>query len=143
MKDLAIKYEKSCGFVLICNNKILLLHYPSGHWDFPKGHTDTDETETQTALRELREETGIENPMVLEGFRCTCEYTYKREHWLYKKKVVYFLASTNTHNVTLSDEHQNYAWLEWPQALEKVTFENSHDILLKARSHWKQQHTRV
>ncbi len=49
--------EKSCGTIVYHkkNDKyeFLLLHYPEGHWDFPKGHIETGETEIETALREL------------------------------------------------------------------------------------------
>ena len=52
--------EKSCGLVVFNKNKILLLKYSNneeqgegGHWDFPKGHVEPNETEIETALREL------------------------------------------------------------------------------------------
>ena len=64
----AVKYEKSCGIVVLNNNKILLLHYPSGHWDFPKGHVDGNETEQETAVRELVEETAIDDIHLVRGF---------------------------------------------------------------------------
>ncbi|MFZ5500518.1 MAG: NUDIX domain-containing protein, partial [Candidatus Micrarchaeota archaeon] len=53
--------EKSCGIVLFSEDGgrlYLLLHYTAGHWDFPKGHVEADESEAETALRELLEETG-------------------------------------------------------------------------------------
>ena len=52
--------ETSCGVVLVNFGTVLLLQYPQGHWDFPKGHVeDTDTDKKSTAARELREETGI------------------------------------------------------------------------------------
>ena len=69
--------DKSCGVVLFNSGKVLLLRHSSissrggGHWDFPKGHIDDGETEIQTALRELEEETGIAHANVLDGFRDT------------------------------------------------------------------------
>ena len=63
--------EKSCGVVLFNEQKVLLLQYAigqkegdgdlQGHWDFPKGHVDKGETEVETAIRELEEETGVKN----------------------------------------------------------------------------------
>ena len=53
--------EKSCGVILFNGQEVLLLQHPDsknkGHWDFPKGHIENGETEPQTALRELAEET--------------------------------------------------------------------------------------
>ena len=57
--------EKSAGFILITDDfetddySVLLLHYTSGHWDYPKGNIETNETELEAATRELQEETGI------------------------------------------------------------------------------------
>ena len=59
-----MKQEKSCGAVVtrkVGNGiEILLIrHKNGGHWAFPKGHVERDETETETALREIWEETGL------------------------------------------------------------------------------------
>ena len=67
--------EKSAGFILITDDFetddycVLLLHYTSGHWDFPKGNIETNETELEAATRELQEETGIETFRVISNFR--------------------------------------------------------------------------
>ena len=59
-----IKTEFSAGVILYRQLKdsreYLLLHYPGGHFDFPKGHLEQDETEREAAYRELKEETGID-----------------------------------------------------------------------------------
>ena len=57
-------HEKSCGAIVFRrfhgNIQILLIkHINSGHWSFPKGHIENNETETETAVREIKEETGI------------------------------------------------------------------------------------
>ena len=129
----AIRYEKSCGIILMNGSDVLLLHYPSGHWDFPKGHVDGDEQEKETAKRELLEETGIQTLSFIDGFRYATSYHYRRGRHIYHKKVVYFLGQTNTTSVTLSHEHQNFCWCSWPEALEKLTFTNSKLILQEAQ----------
>ena len=62
--------EKSCGVVLFNETKVLLLQHPDGtkvgHWDFPKGHVEIGESELQTAVRELAEETGITDLRVFD-----------------------------------------------------------------------------
>ncbi|MEC8383070.1 MAG: NUDIX domain-containing protein [Pseudomonadota bacterium] len=135
----AVKYEKSCGIVVLNNNKILLLHYPSGHWDFPKGHVDGNETEQETAVRELVEETAIDDIHLVRGFRYTTTYHYRRNRHIYQKKVVYFLGTTSVESVTISHEHQGYCWLEWDLAKEKMTFDNSRVILNEAHDFWIKQ----
>ena len=75
--------DKSCGVVLFNSGKVLLLRHSSissrgGHWDFPKGHIEDGESEIQTALRELEEETGIAHTNVIDGFRDTINYIFSR-----------------------------------------------------------------
>ena len=54
---------RSCGFLVLrtvddSTEQFLLMKHPK-RWDLPKGHVDPGETETECALRELWEETGI------------------------------------------------------------------------------------
>ncbi|RZD38895.1 MAG: diadenosine tetraphosphate hydrolase [Methanobacteriota archaeon] len=130
--------EKSCGLVVFNSNKILLLKYSSnntqgegGHWDFPKGHVEQNETELETALRELEEETGISKVEIIADFRHSISYTFSRRSESISKEVIFFLASTVEKRVTLSHEHIDYAWLDFNNALEKLTYENARQILKK------------
>ena len=71
--------EKSCGAVVFKQQKdgsvkYLLLHYEAGHWDFPKGKQEKNEKEEQTAAREIKEETGIEDIEFVDGFREMVKY---------------------------------------------------------------------
>ena len=52
--------------------KVLMIQHPEGHWGFPKGHVEFDETELTAAKRELYEETGISLNFVLD----TEKYSY-------------------------------------------------------------------
>lgn len=134
--------EISSGIVLFrrVGNDVyfLLLHYPAGHWDFPKGHIERNESEIEAAIRELREETGIENVEIYFGFRESIEYTYTTKSGkLSHKKVLYFLGETSESEVKLSKEHIDYAWLPFDLALQRITYENSKNVLKKAHSFLK------
>ena len=147
---MAIKYdEKSCGIILFREEKgeklFLLLHYPSGHFDFPKGHVEShDLDEHGTVMRELFEETGIEDLVFLKGFREAVSYTYARQaHDSARgkigtkshKQVIYFLGKTNSKNITMSHVHKGYLWLPYAKALRKITFPNTKKLLEKAKKH--------
>lgn len=131
--------EKSCGIVLINKQKgktkFLLLHYPQGHFDFPKGHIEEAEFERETAARELEEETGISVCEIkfYEGFKETINYAYKREGKSFKKEVVFFLAETSADAVKLSHEHKGFFWVDYKSARKKITFRNSKLVLEKAK----------
>jgi 8-oxo-dGTP pyrophosphatase MutT (NUDIX family) len=129
--------EKSCGVVLLNSNKVLLLQHPdtttSGHWDFPKGHVEKGEDEIQTALRELKEETGIDKVKIIDDFHNLISYS--KETIL--KEVVFFLGITNQEKVSISSEHQNFLWLEYESAYERLTYDNSKKTLTKAFDFYK------
>ena len=92
--------EYSAGAVLFGNfanneRKFLLLHYTSGHWDFPKGNVEAGETETETVNREIFEETGITDIRFVEGFVQPTFYKHRRGGSLVHKKVSFYLDSSN------------------------------------------------
>jgi bis(5'-nucleosidyl)-tetraphosphatase len=128
--------EKSCGAAIyrLCEGKrlYLLLHYEEGHWDFPKGHVEAGENEKETALREIMEETGITELEFVPDFRELIAYSFWRGNMRVPKEVVFFLAKTNAETVTLSHEHQGYAWLEYADAMKKATYKNAKLLLEKA-----------
>jgi len=113
-------------------NHFLLLNYPTGHWDFVKGKIEQGETLHQTAVRETKEETGISDLEFVEGFEEKINYNFQFEGELIQKEVVFFLGKTKTHTINVSHEHLDYTWLDYENALEKVTYQNAKNILSKA-----------
>jgi bis(5'-nucleosidyl)-tetraphosphatase len=128
--------EKSCGAVIFIKKseetKYLLLNYAAGHWDFVKGNVEDNETEKQTVVRELKEETAIEDAQFLDGFKETIAYFYRRQGLTIHKEVVFFIMESHTDKVTLSFEHVGYIWLDYQHAMEKLNFKNAKDVLQKA-----------
>lgn len=128
--------EKSCGAVIFIKKseetKYLLLNYAAGHWDFVKGNVEDNETEKETVLRELKEETAIVDANFLEGFKETIAYFYRRQGQTVHKEVVFFIMESKTDKVTLSFEHVGYIWLDYQHAMEKLNFKNARDVLQKA-----------
>ncbi len=134
--------EKSCGAVVYIRNpdlKYLLLQYEAGHWDFVKGNVETGETEQQTAVRELGEETGITDAHFIDGFKEKISYFYKRQGATVLKEVVFFLMETKTANVKLSFEHIGAIWLTYEDAMRRLTFKNARDVLQKANDFLKKK----
>lgn len=135
--------EKSCGAVVFIKKeeqtKYLLLNYAARHWDFVKGNVEPNETEKETVLRELKEETGITDATFIESFKETIAYFYRRQGLTVHKEVVFFIIETHTEKVELSFEHIGYIWLDYKQAMEKLTFKNAKDVLQKAHDFLKKQ----
>lgn len=130
--------ERSAGAVLFRENSgtlvYLLLHYHAGHWDFPKGNVEKGEQELDTVRREVKEETSINNIEFVDGFRKKIEYNYKRNGKLVHKQVVFYLAKTDVKDVKLSFEHKGYGWLNYEQALKRLTYKNAKITLEAANS---------
>ena len=130
--------EKSSGFILISDKfhnqqfSVLLLHYKSGHWDFPKGNIESNETEIQAATRELREETNITKFRLIPNFRYILRYKYTRKSILISKQVILFLASTKINVVKISHEHIGYKWTDIGASTNQLTYSNAKNALLYA-----------
>lgn len=129
-------YEKSCGAVVYRKTassdiKILLVKNHNGKcWTFPKGHVENNETEQQTALREIKEETGL-TVKIEPNFRQTSVY---RPFGKIKKRVVFFLARSEDSNVSLQpSEIDFYRWASIDEALHMCRHENDTKILLEVR----------
>lgn len=139
--------ERSAGAILFndlgSERKFLLLKYPAGHWDFPKGNVEKGESEGQTVLREVNEETGLDDVKLIDGFRRKIEYFYRREKKSVHKEVIFLLAETKKDEVKLSFEHQAYGWFTFQKALENVTYNNSRRILLQAHKYLEETMRRV
>ena len=132
-----MRTETSAGIVLFRNisneNEFLLLNYPQGHWDFIKGKMEKNETPRETALRETKEETGISDIEFIDGFEESVEYDFRFNNENIHKKVIFFLAKTETlQTVSLSHEHNDYLWLAYNDALKKTTYGNAKNVLSKA-----------
>ena len=129
--------ERSAGSIIYRQTPqgklYLLLNYPSGHWDFVKGNIEKGETFKQTVLREMREETGIVDITFVEGFEDKVEYHYQRDGQVIHKDVVFFVSNTKTDQVILSHEHRDYIWLNYNDALAKLTYKTAQNLFKKIK----------
>lgn len=129
-------YEKSCGGIIFYkgknNTKILLVKNNNGrYWSFPKGHIEIGETEEQTAIREIKEETGLD--VELKGdFKEVSDYC---PFGKIRKRVVFFLAQAYTDNVVMQEEEiAEYIWVDLQQAHKVCSYDNDLRIVEKATS---------
>ena len=129
-------HEKSCGAIVYRkfhgNTEILLIkHVNSGHWSFPKGHVESGETEVETALREIKEETGID-VIIDSTFREIVSYCPKKGT---QKIVVYFLSKAkNSDYIPQREEIADIKWVEIDRAQSVLSYENDKSIVAKART---------
>lgn len=139
-----INFELSAGALIFRkeNDKFfwLILHYPAGHWDFPKGHVEKNEALLETVKREVKEETGITQLNFYPNFQKNIRYFFnpgkyqkkKTPSQLTLKKVIFLLGETNQKEIKISAEHLEGKWLETEEALKTLTFKQAKNILKEA-----------
>ena len=131
-------YQKSCGAVIYTERGgkrfYLVELMQKGHCSICKGQVEGDESEHQTAEREIYEETGLSVEFV-NGFRETIEYSPYENC---TKTVVFFLAYANRSDVTVQEEEvREIRWLTFKEAVSALTFDSDRETLQKAKDYLK------
>ena len=122
------KREKSCGAVVYNSERqtFLIIKMLNGNWGFPKGHTENQETDIQTAIREVTEETGIKIE-ILDGFKKSIKYIPFPE---VLKEVIFFIGITKEEKVVIDKgEIEDYMWCSYEEALKMITYKPQRDVM--------------
>ncbi len=136
-----MRKEKSCGALVVRRgeqeSEILLIKHNGGHWAFPKGHVEANETEEQTARREVQEETGL---LVKLDTRYREMVTFSPAPRI-MKDVVYFAATviSGTETPQLS-EVSDVRWVPFSKAEQYITFENDRHLFHKLQTFINEYH---
>ena len=130
------KHEKSCGAVVyrLRNNQLFFLveHMIQGHTSIPKGHVEGKETEAETALREIREETNLEVKLDTV-FRHEIYYS---PYEGIEKQVIFFIAEAATENMKNQEsEVTSLEWLPYEAAIDAVTYDTDKETLAHAAAY--------
>ncbi len=126
--------EKSCGAVVYKQEEneylFLLEKMKLGHISIPKGHVEANESEQETALREIKEETNLD--VILDkGFRDVISYS---PYDGCVKDVVFFVAKVNESRKMIPQECEvsDLLWVNFQDAKELLTFESDKQVLNNA-----------
>ena len=132
--------EKSCGAVVYTGSRedprYLIIYSQKGFYGFPKGHVEGDETEEETARREIREETGLTDIKFIDGFRTSVVRPVNhRIEGAPLKEVVYFLAyCENPHWEAQEAEIAAIRLMTYEEAMEIFQFETARKVLREAHA---------
>ena len=143
MKSSMENQETSVGaFIYKIEKKeiLFLLVYSERNkeWGFPKGHIEPNETELETAKREIKEETGITDIEFIKDFRCIDTYKIKgtlpaTKNRIIDKNVIYYLARTREDfKCSIDDEIGQGKWLNYSQSIEYLKYDTQKNLLKKA-----------
>ena len=129
-------YEKSCGAIVYRKREdgvieyLVLYQHRSGTWSLPKGHIAAGETEQETALREVWEETGL-HVTLQDGFRREMSYTVSAKAL---KNVVFFLAQAEGELSLGENEISDYIWADKATAIRRLGGRNMGKVVESAEA---------
>jgi len=133
--------EESCGAIVWKFEKgvprflVLRRADEENVWEPPKGHRNPDESEREAAVRELREEVGIDNAVFDPAFRTVLEYTNSKGVTL---RYVFFLVRANS--VKLSAEHNDAKWISLEELPIYFKYDDIRSVYRKAAENTSRVH---
>lgn len=112
----------------------LMVKRAEGFWEFPKGKQNEGESMQETALRELKEETGLEAVILTREEPLDYVYTVQAEDGVYEKHVRLFLARVPAGSVPKPDgaETLECAWLPLHELERRATHKETKKIAAQA-----------
>ena len=128
--------EKSCGAIVYTKDsgiiQYVIIRSKEGFYGFPKGHMEENETEVETALREVAEETGLTIALI-PNFRTEDTHTFNRNGETRLKHIVYFLGeySGQTH-IAQETELNGVFLMSYETAMSLFQFDSSKKLLTEA-----------
>ncbi|EKD23877.1 MAG: hypothetical protein ACD_81C00160G0001 [uncultured bacterium] len=123
--------------------RFLILYHGHNYWNFPKGKIESEEKSFQTAVREVREETGLtRNDLRFdESFKTSENFTFWRNKEKIYKTIVFYLAETTQQRIKLPEQtdaegekHEGYGWFTYKEALKVLVKEDSQRVLKQAHN---------
>ncbi len=139
-----MKKERSSGAIVFTYqsggvNYLVVKNAKYGHWGFPKGHIERGEDELRAALREVKEEVGIEELNIVPGFSQGISYQFEKDEEMVSKEVTFYLAEAKSKDVKLSRDQADYCWVDFDDALKVLSFDDTKAVLQRAEDWLKRR----
>lgn len=112
---------------------VLLIRDPYRNWGLPKGHLEAGEDDRDAALREVREETGLEE-LIAGPELVTIDWKFRfRGRRIHKFCAFFLMAAPSGRPVPERSEGiTECRWVPLGDALETISYENAREVLVEA-----------
>jgi 8-oxo-dGTP pyrophosphatase MutT (NUDIX family) len=146
--------EISAGIIIYRKTKdgfkFLILYHGRNYWNFPKGKIESEEKSWQAAVREIKEETGLNRSDLKfdNYFKAYEKFAFWRrlgdKNVKVFKIVIFYLAETRKRIVDISEEHDGYGWFTYKEAMEILgKYKDSQRLLSQANSFLHRQQQKI
>lgn len=119
------------GIVFNKEGLVLLTQNSKGYWQFPKGHLDKDETTKQAALREVKEEGGVEAEIIKKIGVSKYIFSFEKEK-IFKIVTLFMMKYISGDPKDHDFEVTEAKWVDPEAALNMLTFKTDKSLLEKA-----------
>ena len=144
-----VLYDHAYGIIpvlpptAIQEHRYLLILHHKGHWGFPKGHKDAGESDLETAKRELQEETGLTDYVMMAEVEFTEHYRFIRPDGIpVRKEVLYFVALVPTDEngdpppiQVQPEEISDFRWCTFDQAIKLLRYKEINHLIRNSEHH--------
>jgi len=131
--------EKTAGAIIFrkkwFGRQYLVLQHATidRYWGLVKGHIEKGETDEQAAIREVQEETGLNEIKIIPDYKEKTNYFFVQKGKKIHKEVIWFLGEAiGAKKVNISVEHQDWKWVSFQKAMKILTFEKDNNLIKKA-----------
>jgi len=127
-----IEHHSAGALVLVDGRMLVVRRSDREEWVFPKGHLEAGELPEAAAIREVREETGLEVRLV--GPLGSTEYTFRHGNRRHHKRVDWFLAERIAGEISLEPLFREWRLADEPGVLALLTHAEDHETAVRAFS---------
>ena len=132
-----VVHEITSGGIIFRRNKtsgeieILLIQDAKNRWTIPKGHVEPNEEPRETAAREIKEETGLQEMKVLNWLG-KVNFRYRRAQTLVLMTMHIYLVKGlgDTDKLSPEDWLNDVKWFQVSQAIDKIEYEDIGKLML-------------
>jgi len=133
-----VRNEVSCGGIIFRRRgrqvEVFFIKDPYQRWTFPKGHQEVEETHVETAVREILEETGLQNLRLIAPLGRT-SFRFRRVGLVIYKVVHFFLFEAPPQakeHMTGEDAIYEARWVSVDRVFSVSSYKNSDTLLARA-----------